>query len=219
MLIKSVDENLFWKIIELTSPNLLINSIYGFAIENYYFLSCKCYFESPVLGFQGVTIRQIMNELYCQEYGQDKFLLEALNTVGISSEDLIDSMPLPETMAMCNALTYWANFEPIFFFSTLGVLTKETLKHFEFYLKVCDQVGLDSRFVGPIKQLIHTKLRCERENLTRRIFQEIPHIDEKTRQRLSGQSYLFIELYKNFHRAVWHYYLSAPHLLRRVSAI
>lgn len=220
LLDNSVVDNPFWNPIKSTASDLPINVLYGFAIENYHFLSRKCYFDSPVLGFQSSTkVRQLMNELYCREYGQDELLLEALNAIGISRDDLTETMPLPQTMAMCNGLAYWANEEPLFFFSTLGVLAAQTLKNFESYLKACERVELDSRFVAPLRELVNTKLKSEQENISRRIFQEILHIDKETRQRFRGQTYLLIEMYNNFHTAIWNHYSSPRNLLRRVSAI
>lgn len=215
-----INKNEFTNKINSTISDLPINVLYGFVIEQYHFLSQKCYFVSPVLGFQSLkNVRQLINELYCREYGQDELLIEALNAIGISREELAETMPLPETMAMCNGLTYWANFEPLFFFSTLGVLADQTLKNFEIYLKACERFELGDRFIDPIRQLVTTKLRNEQENLTRRIFQEIVHIDKETQQRFRGQTYLFIEMYNNLHTAIWKHYSSTSNLLRRVSAI
>ncbi len=220
LLDKSVEENPFWKLINSTAPELPINVLYGFAIENYHFFSLKRSFQSPVLGFPSSTkIRYLLNEFYSQEYEQDELVMEALNVIGISHEELTDTMPLPETMAMCNGLAFWANFEPLFFLSTLGVLADRTFKNFQLYLRTCERLEVDSGFIDPMRQLVNTKLKREQENLTRRIFQEIPHIDRETRQRFRGQTYLFIEMYDNFHRAIGQYYSSATHLLRRVSAI
>jgi hypothetical protein len=220
LLHKKVEENPFWKLINSPAPELPINVLYGFAIENYHFFSRKCCFQSPVLGFQSSTkVRQLLNQLYSQEYGQDELLMEALNVIGISPEELTDIMPLPETMAICNGLAFWAHFEPLFFLSTLGVLAEMTFKNFQLYLTACERLELDSRFIEPMRQLADTKLKREQENLSRRIFQEIPHIDRETRQRFRGQTYLFIEMYDNFYRAIGHHYSGATKLLRRVSAI
>ena len=220
LLDKSVTENPFWKQIKSAESELPINVLYGFAIENYHFLCRKCDFDSPVLGFQSSTkVRQLINERYCQEYGQDELLLEALHAIGISREELVDTMPLPQTMALYNALAYWANFEPLFFLSILGLLTTQTFHNFESYLQACTRLELDSHFIDPIRQLVNTKLKGEQANLTSCVFQEILHIERETRQRFRGQIYLFMEMYDNFHRAIWNYYSSASHLLRSVSAI
>lgn len=216
----SINKNQFKNRINFATSDLPIKVVYGFVIEQYHFFSRKGYLFSPVLGFQSSkNVRQLMNELYCREYGQDELLIEALNAIGISREELAETMPLPETMALCNGLTYWANFEPLFFFSTLGVLADQTLNNFEIYLKACERFELGDRFMDPIRQLVTTKLKSEQENLTRRIFQEIVHIDKETKQRFRGQTYLFIEMYNNFHTAIWKHYSSTSNLLRRVSAI
>ena len=220
LLDKSVAENPFWKQIKYAESELPINVLYGFAIENYHFFCRKCVFDSPVLGFQNSTkFRQLINKRYCQEYGQDELWLEALYAIGISREELIDTMPLPQTMALYNALAYWANFEPLFFLSIRGFLTSQTLHNFEYYLQACTRLELDSHFIYPIKQLVNTNLKREQINLSSCVFQEILHIDGETRQRFRGQIYLFMEIYDNFHRAIWNYYSSASHLLRSVSAI
>ena len=72
-----------------------------------------------------------MNEFYREEYGHDELILCGLNAIGITREDLADTMPLPGTMAMCNALAYWAMTDPIFFFSTLGILEGNGIKEGE----------------------------------------------------------------------------------------
>ena len=220
LLDKSVAENPFWKSIYSTESELPINVLYGFALENYQFFSQQCCFDSPVLSFQSSPkVQRLLNECYCQAYGRKEFLLEALNAIGISQEELADTIPLPETMAMGNALAYWANWEPLFFLSNRGWLAEQTLKNFTSYLTACKRVKLNSCFIDSIRRLVNTKLKRQPENLTHRVFQEIPHLDRETRQRFRGQIYLFMELYDNFSRGIWTYYKGANYLLRRVSAI
>lgn len=220
LLNKQADENLFLKSIKSVTSELPINVLYGFVIENYHFISQKCCFDSPGLCFQSSTkVRQLLNEHYIQESQDQELAIEALNAIGINREKLADTMPLPETMAMCNALIYWANFEPLFFLSILGFLAGENRKNFEFYIQACERVQLDSGFIEPIRKLANSKSKLQQENLSRRIFQEIPHIDWETKQRFRGQTYLFIEIYNNFYTAIWNHYSSTSNLLRRVSII
>jgi hypothetical protein len=220
LLSQSVEENPFWSLINSTAPQAAMKVFYGFAIEHYHFFSRKCCFQSPVLGFQGSQeVRELINELYFQTYGQDQLLIEALNSIGISSQELNDTIPLPETAAMCHGLTFWANFEPVFYLSILGILADNTFKNFELYLAACEWVDLASDFIEPIKQLVNTALKYEQQILSRPIFPESLQIDRKTKQRFREQTYLFVEMYKNFYIAIAHHYSSTPDLLRRVSAI
>ncbi|NEO96848.1 MAG: iron-containing redox enzyme family protein, partial [Moorea sp. SIO3G5] len=216
----TVEGNLFWKAITSNESELPINVLYGFGIEHYH-LSCHRWnWEFPVLGCQNYTkVRQLINQLSGQESGQDQLWLKALNGIGISDEDLKDAIALPETVAIGNALAYWANSEPLVFLSNLGVLKRQTYHHLASYLAACERVNLESGFIDPIRELVNSNLTVESENLIHRIFQDIAHVDQQTRQRLGDQIYLFIEMYNNFCRAIWNYYSCTSDLLRRVSAL
>lgn len=207
-------------LIEADVSNLSINVIYGFAIEAYHLFSHQAYINSSSLSFQGSTqIRKFINQVYCEKYGQDKFLLEALNFIGVSNEDLIDVIPLPQTMSMCNSLAYWASFDSLFYFSILGVLENQNITHITSYLQACESLKINSSFLEPIKTLINSQQNSEAKNISREIFQEIFHVDKRTKQRLKAQIYLFTETYANFHTAIFNYYSSTKSFLRRVSAI
>ena len=203
----------------LTTTKIQINILYGFAIEHYHLFSRRDYFQSPVLGFQASTkVRQLLNEFYSQAYGEDGLLMEALNGIGITSEDIIETMPLPETMAMCNGFAFWANYDPLFFLSNLGFLADNIFKNFELYLAALHRLELNPDFIEPIEKLVKTKLK-NKHNISHPIFEEIPYIDRETKQRFRQQTYLFLEIYNNFYTAIVSHYSSCPDVLRRVSVI
>lgn len=217
-----MDRNVFWSTLRNPPPDLNRNVMYGFVIENYHFLFRESYFDSPVLSYQPSTrIRLLMNEFYAEEYGHDELLLRGLNSIGITREDLADTMPLPQTMAMCNALAYWAMTDPVFFFTTLGILEGKDIKEGEqdFFLDACDQLGMDPGFVKPVRAHARINRDGEHGNLTRAIFREVACVDPVTVRRLRAQTHLFYELYDAFYRGVWDFYSTSPTLLRRVSAL
>lgn len=202
------------------SSDLQLNMIYGFAIEAHHLFAHQAYIDSGTLTVQNsIQIQQLINQLYCKKYGQDKLLAEALNSIGISNEDLIDIIPLPQTMALCNGLAYWASFDSLFYFSILGVLINQNIANLTSYLQTCECLEINSRFVEPIKTLINSLQNSEAKNISREIFQEISHIDKVTQQRFKSQTYLFAEIYTNFYTAIFNYYSSQKSLLRRVSEI
>ncbi|MBW4641947.1 MAG: hypothetical protein KME23_02825 [Goleter apudmare HA4340-LM2] len=218
ILTPQLEQNILLKSIKSNASNLPSNVIYGFVIEHYHLFSHNCHFYSPILKFQNSTkIRQLINEFYCQEYGLEKHLLAALHHIGLSQEDLMETMPLPETMSICHGLVYWSSFDPLFFLSILGVIGGQTMKNFECYLQACERLKLDSDFLNPIRQLLNHLHNNQVENLNRRIFQEIPHIDQETKQRLRRQTYLFAEMYNNFYTAIFKYYSSSKDLCRQVA--
>lgn len=202
------------------SSNLQLNLLYGFAIEIYHFLSHKAHIDSSILSFPSCTkIQQLINHHYYKEYGQDKLLLEALNYIGISNEDIMDTMPLPETMAICNSLTYWASFDSLFYFSIIGILANQNITNLMSYIQICEEFKLDSSFIEAMRKLINSWQNSDVKNMTHQIFQEIPHIDQQTKQRFKAQAFLFVEIYNHFYSAIVNYYSYPNSLLRRVSVI
>jgi hypothetical protein len=219
---KIMYNNVYWRALRDPAPDLPRQLMHGFCVENYHFLFRESYFDSPVLSYQPSTqVRLVMNEFYREEYGHDEILLRSLNSLGYSREDLADTMPLPQTMAMCNALAWWSMTDPIFFFTTLGILEGKEIAEGEqdFFLEACDALGMDQAFVKPIRTHANINSDSEHGNLTRAIFREIECLDEATVRRLRAQTHLFFELYDKFFAGIYEHYSSAPTLLRRVSAL
>lgn len=220
LLTDSFNDNLFWKYVTSTESNLPVNVLYGFAMEQYQLFSCKSSYYASVLNYPcSFQIRQLINEWSSHESATEKLLLEALNTIGISHGELIETIPLSETRAMCNALAYWANSEPLFFFYVMGIIKEREAQNWQAYLEACELNELDTLFLTPLNKLIRLNLENKHKNETRCLFREISHLDEKTKQRFLGQIHLFIEIYNNLHTSVWSYYSSTNNLLRRVSLI
>ncbi len=218
---KSICRNVFWTNI-LSKPDKCPQSaFYGLAIENYHFLFRESLFDSPVLPFLGnIKIRQLMNEFYCEEYGHDEIIIKALFAIDISRQDVEDMMPLAETLALCNALSYWAASDPIFFFATLGVLEGKD-PEVDSYIEACEKAQLPEGFIKPMRAHSEINRKGEHGNLTRLIFAEIPFVDDETMARMRRQMRLFVEMYDDFYTAIWNYYSprTGSELVRRLSTI
>ena len=214
----SVTDIRLWQVLQLATPTIPDMVIYGFALEHYHLFSHLGSCQAPTLNFQESTkIRHLLNQLYTQTCGYEQLMASALNGIGISSKDLSHSLPLPETMSLYNGLTFWANFEPLFFLAILGPLYGGLFSRFEHYLTVIEDRDLEGDFIKPMGQLINTQQKHKQVILAQSIFQEIPHVDLDTEQRLKGQIHLFTEIYRNFYRAIGQCYLNTPNLLRQVS--
>ena len=213
---RTLEKNVFWTTVRKpgVAPK---NVLYGFAVENYHFLFRESLFDSPILAYPGNTrVRTLINEFYVSEFGHDELVVQALSALGITREELLDAIPLPETMAMCNALSYWASSDPIFFLSTLGVLEGKDTEE-DPYIHACEINGLEADFIGPMRAHSEINRNAAHGDLTREIFREIPHIDAETIARARRQMPLFIEMYDNYHTALWNHYSKTDQLLRRVS--
>ena len=219
LLHETLYRNEYWQAVHASPDPVPEKVLHGTAIENYHFLYRESWFDSPVLSFPyGHRARVLMNEFYVEEIGHDELLLRGISTLGISRDDLADTVPLPETMALCNALAWWARYDPLFFFTTLGVLEGKDLK-VDSYLEACDRQGIDEAFVRPIRAHAEINMRGEHGNLTRQIFASIPAVAGGDLARMRGLTHVFVEMYDAFYTGIWRYY-SAPDtpLLRRLPA-
>ncbi len=219
LIMKTLARNVFWTSLIAHPEEVPERVYYGLAIENYHLLFRESLFDSPVLSYQSNTqVRVLMNEFYCGELGHDELVLKSLDAVGITREQMMDGIPLPETMAVANALSYWAASDPLFFFSTLGILEGKDTQEDRF-LEACVRRGLDPRFIAPMRAHSEINRKGEHGNLTRLLFQAIPCIDPETVRRMRRQTYLFVELYDNFFTAIWKHYTTEKDWIRRVSAV
>lgn len=217
----TIYENDFWRLcLNAQGPGDLPEKLaIGMVIENWHFLFRESYFDAPVLSYVANTqVRLLLNEFFSEEYGHDEILLKSLNSVGISREDMADAIPLPETMGLCNALSYWAHNDPLFFFTTLGLLEGQGMKK-DSFIEACERCHLPDEFVAPLRTHANINIGAAHGNLTRAIFKEISSLDEETVIRLKRQIPLFVELYNNFYTGVFRYYSSDAPLLRRVSEL
>lgn len=215
----STAQQLFWQQIATTEEKLAIKLLAGWMKEYYFYLTQQCCFDSAILSFpNSIKIRQLINQRYCHQQEQDAILLEALNALEISQEELKDTIPLPQTTALVNALAYWANFEPLFFLAILEAITKQQQYDLRYGLQLGKQMKLAAAVVEPIQRLHDLSLE-QPPNLTYLIFSEIPYLEAETKQRWQGQIHLLQEMQDNFYRGIGEYYLSAQSSRRRIGVL
>jgi hypothetical protein len=223
LMTRTFDRNVYWKHIIESPATCPPGAYYGLAIENYHFLYRESLFDSPVLPYlANEKVRQLMNEFYVEEYGHDEIIVKSMFALGITREDIQEMLPLPETLALCNALAYWAANDPIFFFSTLGVLEGKVTETDQ-WIEACGKANLSPAFIKPMKAHSDINRKGEHGNLTRLIFAEIPVVDDETMARMRRQMQVFIEMYDDFYTAIWNFYSPITEvgsaLVRRLSAI
>lgn len=203
---EKVHANVFWTSL-VNIPEDVPESVYhGMCVENYHLLFRESYFDSPVLAYPAYRdIREKMNEFYCEEMGHDNILLEALNFIGISRDDLYNSVPLQTTSALYNTLSYWSRYDPIFFFLTLGPLEGNDVAE-DSYIQAMRKKRMPEEFINPILSHAHINANSEHGQLTREIFACIPQISVQEADRMISQLPLFVDIYDRFYSGIWNYY-------------
>lgn len=216
---RTLQVNPFWRNI-VDNPKSVPEQVYfGMCIENYHLLFRESFFDSPILSYaSNRKVRHRINEFYCEELGHDKLLLKSLQSIGLTEEELFASVPLPQTMALCNALSYWARHDPLFFFTTLGPLEGRDVE-IDSYVTAARAKGLTEEFVGPIFAHANINKNSAHGLLTRQIFEDIPIVSAADAARIMRNSALFISIYDRFYEGIWNYYSSCDTLLRPVCEI
>jgi hypothetical protein len=216
---RTLQVNPFWRAMVEDPEGVDDRVFFGMCIENYHLLFRESYFDAPALSYpENTRVRFLLNEFYCEEFGHDELLLRALSSVGIAREELFLSVPLAPTMALCNALSFWARHDPLFFFTTLGPLEGRDVE-IDSYVVAARARGLPEEFVGPI--LTHANINKSSEHglLTRAIFEEVAVVPPGTAARIIQSTGLFMAIYDRFYSGVWHHYRTCTDLLRRVDEI
>lgn len=216
---RTVQRNPFWRAMVEDPAGTPEAVFHGMCVENYHLLFRESYFDSPVLCYPySREARRLINEFYCEELGHDELLLRALESVGLDRDGLYGSVPLPGTMALCNALSHWARHDPLFFFTTLGPLEGRDVEIDSFVL-ACRRRGLPEAFVGPIHSHANINKAGGHGLLTRRIFEAIPAVGAADAERIRRQTRLFVAIYDRFYDGIWRHYSSGGALLRPVGDI
>jgi hypothetical protein len=216
---KSLQRNPLWRAL-VDNPKSVPEKVYhGVCIENYHLLYRESYFDSPALSFSfSQTLRQRFNEFYCEELGHDRLLLKALEAIGLTEKELFMSAPLRETVALCNALSYWARHDPLFFFTTLGPLEGGSADA-DSYVLAMQEKKMPDAFVSPIEKHANINKNLEHGLLTRELFDSVPVVSVADATRILQQTPLFIAMYDQFYSAIWEHYSKDYELLRPVDSI
>jgi hypothetical protein len=216
---KSVQKNPLWRAL-VEKPKDVPEKIYhGICIENYHLLYRESYFDSPALSFSfSQLLRRKFNEFYCEELGHDRLLLKALEAIGLTEEALFMSAPLRETVALCNALSYWARHDPLFFFTTLGPLEGGNVD-VDSYVLAMREKKMSDAFVSPVETHANINKNSEHGLLTRELFESVRVVSVADATRILRQTPLFVAMYDQFYSAIWEYYSKDRGLLRPVAII
>jgi hypothetical protein len=213
---RTLQRNPFWRNLVDHPGEVPEHVYYGLCIENYHLLFRESYFDAPVLSYPwSRDARRLINHFYLEEFGHDELLLRSLESIGLSREALFRSVPLPGTMALCNALATWARHDPLFFLTTLGPLEGREVE-IDSFVAASRAKGLPESFVGPIAKHAGINKEAGHGLLTREIFAMIPTVAALDAARVFRLTHLFIAIYDRFYADIWRHYAGGGPLLRAV---
>ena len=191
--------------------------LYGVAIEHDHLSSQQQLVYGALLNWQTKTeITQLIKQLYHQESQQEYLWLQALQVIEIDHNLLADTIPLPQTQALSNALQYWASCEPNFTLILLSILYRQRQNYLQSYRQACTTAKINSSFLEPIQNLLNN----QGEGLSSEFWQLLPNLELQTQKRWQEQIKLFIKILAGFYLGMENYYQeNSQTTLRQVSLI
>ena len=214
---KLLEESNFPRLINTDAIKLSLPFLYGVAIEHYHLSSQQQLVYGALLNWQTKTeITQLIKQLYHQESQQEQLWLRTLQVIDIDHNLLADTIPLPQTQALGNALQYWASCEPNFTLILLSIWYRQRQKYLQSYLHACTIAKINSSFLEPIQNLLNNQA----EILSSEFWQLVPDPEPQTQQRWQEQIKLFIKILTGFYLGMEDYYQeNSQTILRQVSLI
>lgn len=216
----TMERNVLWSALRTPSPGLGPAVLHGLCVEQYHLVSGAAAAHAAVAPPPSTGIRQRLDELRARDTDREELLVLALEGAGIGRDDLADTMPLPQTMALCNGFAHWAATDPVLLFVALAILHGKDVQEAEqrAVLAACDHVGVDAAFAAPLRRHAAGAGDGQRDP-ARAVVRKIPSLHPATVRRLRARTHLLMELHDVWSTAVWAHYSTAPASLRRVSAL
>ncbi|MFG1795352.1 hypothetical protein [Nocardia sp. NPDC049149] len=216
----------FWRAILDHPEQVEPHVYYGFGLENWFFLSRECEFDSAILAYPSSdAIRTMANDFYHEEHRHDDIVVRAFEGLGIARADLVSARPLSTTSGLIKLLSWWARTDPLFFIATIGILegrleqSEEEGATYDSFLRACGIAGIPAHFVEPMRQHAKVNAGHDHGSVSREFFAALPPLPAGTTARLVGKAHLFVEAYAEFFNGVLEYYGNAARpLVRTLSA-
>ncbi|WP_225725120.1 MULTISPECIES: hypothetical protein [unclassified Nocardia] len=212
----------FWEAILHKPEQVDPHVYYGFGLENWFFLSRECEFDSAILAYPtSDAIRSMANDFYHEEHRHDDIVVQAFENLGITRQALVAARPLPTTSGLIKLLSWWARTDPLFFIATIGILEGRLEKaegegaNYDSFLRACGIAGIAPHFVEPMRR--HAKVNASHDHgsVSREFFAALPPLPVGTLERLVGKAHLFVEAYAEFFNGILDYYSDSARPLVR----
>lgn len=132
----------------------------GYGLEYYWIVKAAPGIIGPSLGgARTAEERALLQDFMKSELGHDRFLGDALKSVGITSEELEAHQPLPTTFALGASLGVYARQHPLSFKASLFLFERAQPAFIDAFDDRCRALGLPESFYLPLRE--HADLNSE----------------------------------------------------------
>jgi hypothetical protein len=135
----------------------------GYGLEYHWLVRSAPGLIAPVLASAHSSAeRRLLENFLASEIGHDKFIGGALQSVGLTPDDLERHQPLPATFALGASLGVYARQHPISFKACLFILEETRPEFIDAFDRRCMTLGLPAAFYLPLRE--HADLNAEYEH-------------------------------------------------------
>jgi hypothetical protein len=132
----------------------------GYGLEYYWIVKTAPGIIGPALAVaHSADERALIQDFLKSELGHDKFLGEALTSVGVTPEELEAHQPLPTTFTLGASLGVYARQHPISFKASLFLFERAQPAFIDAFDDRCRALGLPETFYLPLRE--HADLNSE----------------------------------------------------------
>lgn len=171
---------------------------------------------SPAISVQ-TKWQDLLIEYFRDEYHHDRLLEKSLNSVGISSDELNDSQPLPYTAALSNYLIDLAHHDPLSFAASL-FLFEGTETAGQQYIDALRCYGFPDKFVAFQEKHHLINVQGDHGNISRELIRRLNAVDLSTEHFVRENIETLLGFFWRQHETVLAHYSAHNGKIRRSKA-
>jgi pyrroloquinoline quinone (PQQ) biosynthesis protein C len=161
----------------LTGHETTREQIIGYAIEYYHIVIMGPVLIAPVLAhINSRATRELLQDFISSEFGHDKMIARALESVGITRSQLDSLQPLPWTFTVCATLGVLAAQDPLSFKSSLFLFEQPYGEFNEALVERCKELELPSAFYEPLLQHADINEFAEHGDISGKLLEDVKYV-------------------------------------------
>lgn len=191
----------------LLEGNATRQQLIGYALEYYWIVQAAPGLIGPALGtVKSSSERRLLQDFLKSELGHDRLLAAALQSVGLTQDELDIHQPLPATFALCASLGVYARQDPLSFKACLFLFERAQPAFIDAFDIRCRALGLPEAFYGPLRAHSEINDEYDHEDISRLLMELESAVDPEYCIVVKRHVSIMIETLLQQETQILHYY-------------
>jgi hypothetical protein len=199
------------------SGNATKELLVGHAFEYYHLTTCAYDALLPAINRLHGESQSLLMDFIQGEYRHDRIVIKALIHLGFNEKEIVESLPLPFTVALTDLLGYWARTDELAFQAALFIFEGRPSDAAEYH-KALAKYDLPAGYLE--SHFDHDKVNDEggHHDISRSFFKYIQYISEEDESRVAIKLSLLKQLLRRRSDSIYEYYSNKNSVIPRSSA-